>query len=1387
MKIKITEFRSLKPAGFRFPLSAFPRAERGLALVITLILLSVTLVMTIAFLALSKRERASVSTSTDTTVARLAADSALAAAQAQILANIFTTNAALFNYHLLVSTNYINSYGFVPNSVSPTNVNFDYYYNNPNLVVGGDFNQSVANLLFLPRAPVLVNPRGGETNGRFYLDLNRNGVFEDTGEAVNEVEVNASGNGFTNGAISQVGDPQWVGILERPGTTHAADNKFVSRYAFIALPVGESLDLNAIHNQVLNLPLGTSDGYFRNQGVGSWEINLAAFLADLNTNQWDSPTLLNNANNPYFYQQWLTTPFANTGAAFEDARAILNWRYAGVYGNLASANFIFGNGPAAGLQHNNIDEYGDGPLQISTPNINESLAGNADNTALSWAGANNPNQYFALPSELFDPTKSSGGVTGGFTNHLLNAGNTITPDGARPTYDRYTYYRMLDQLGTDTIPADDRLNLNYSNAVVQLDANGAFVSATIVPGAETNLVSWTPTNFFFAAADRLLKTYTTNWFHKDPSNFLATYYRITGAAANYYHQDGFGNVITNDPTGFGLTNIPYFGMTNQLPAFGLGNIPVLVSNTFVYSPSINRLLQLAANIYDASTNDFYPHVFRPIFWVTNQYGMNDVYIRGYEEVINVAGIADPRLARPIFITEIASLFPGLMVTNVYGVPWIIGAKKGLPSFNQFVTRNDVELTRKLQVRRAKAEAYTAATAGDFQTNQMYTMKITGHMGFSFWNSYSNNYVSANQLTVVVKDQASMVLSNGVNSGIPGGGLWPSSAPVNFFFQTNNFSSWPGSAWDMTQDPGARNANDDSFIYGVFDFQYLPESTYRFADGTFVPTASNPNFETNLSVSLPPFPQFNLMTTNGVQAYILDGTKVIDYVQLSGPDNTRDLNSEIRDDPKYAFNNVAPYRVWLTNGPNMGVYNQVQVSKTGPSVAPSTYKWIPPANVPAGAKSPDGEAAYFASFFTYAKWQYGGKVYPTNTELTAQAPFTPTRNAYDYTIWQANDPIVHFLATDLSEVTADTGLHISDDPTPQSTQPVPSYTTYLNKVTARYQPWGRDDQLKGIIGDNRFQYNLAIKDPLVYGPDNWDFPTNHYPSAGWLGRVHRGTPWQTIYLKATNVLEYATTDNNGDVQPIGRTAWNNWLGDFDNYDSGNSRPIQDALLFDIFTASPHPNATRGALSVNQTHLASWSALLSGMMVITNITDVPDYKVPPILTNVVIDPAGLNNVDSPLWQIVWGADGINNTRTNKNIFADGAFTRIGDILRVPALTEKSPFINRTGVVTGDDRMNMDISDEQYEWLPQQMLGLLRCSTAPRYVVYAYGQTLKPAVGGTVLDSSFFGLVTNYQVVAESATRAVLSVQPVVTTKIVNGVVVPTTNYTTRVESFNPLPPE
>src|SRR5271167_740448 len=136
--------------------------EKGIALVITLILLSVTLVMAIAFLAISRREAGSVATSTDTVTARLAADAALANAQAQIIASVLATTNP-YNAGLLVSTNFVNGYGFVSGVANPTNVNYD-YLSGGGALGQNQFVQNVANLLYLPRVPVFVpnptNPAG---------------------------------------------------------------------------------------------------------------------------------------------------------------------------------------------------------------------------------------------------------------------------------------------------------------------------------------------------------------------------------------------------------------------------------------------------------------------------------------------------------------------------------------------------------------------------------------------------------------------------------------------------------------------------------------------------------------------------------------------------------------------------------------------------------------------------------------------------------------------------------------------------------------------------------------------------------------------------------------------------------------------------------------------------------------------------------------------------------------------------------------------------------------------------------------------------------------------------------------------------------------------------
>ena len=52
--------------------------------------------------------------------------------------------------------------------------------------------------------------------------------------------------------VFEVGDPEWIDVLEHPDQPFGPNNPYIARFAFIALPVGNSLDLNAIHNQALS-------------------------------------------------------------------------------------------------------------------------------------------------------------------------------------------------------------------------------------------------------------------------------------------------------------------------------------------------------------------------------------------------------------------------------------------------------------------------------------------------------------------------------------------------------------------------------------------------------------------------------------------------------------------------------------------------------------------------------------------------------------------------------------------------------------------------------------------------------------------------------------------------------------------------------------------------------------------------------------------------------------------------------------------------------------------------------------------------------------------------------------------------------------------------------
>jgi hypothetical protein len=506
-------------------------------------------------------------------------------------------------------------------------------------------------------------------------------------------------------------------------------------------------------------------------------------------------------------------------------------------------------------------------------------------------------------------------------------------------------------------------------------------------------------------------------------------------------------------------------------------------------------------------------------------------------------------------------------------------------------------------------------------------------------------------------------------------------------------------------------------------------------------------------------------------------QIVDYVQLGGMDSSQLLNSTL------AENDINS--LWNTNydsqGNLLGVYNQVQVSKLGTTIAgqaPTGSGAWTTAQIPGGPANDTSVAAqedFFKGFFAKdGSYNHNGVIY-TNTQSAMQTPYTPMVFGIRHTTWGANDPLVHYLSSDLAANTETPGVVDWD-------------VNKLRVTNDRYQPWGAPPPTYDT-GIDQNSVNLAFKDPLVYESGDWDFPTNELPTVGWLGRVHRGTPWQTVYLKSTNILNWVNTV----ASQSGFNTWQSWTGDGNTFDLTNSAPVEDRLLFDLFTTAFNDNATRGQLSINisSNSLAAWSAVFSGVEVLanTNVLTVkeiarkqvwPRPMLPIIATN--IQPAGVNVNNSALAQIVAGIDQARAAFTNRDGLT-GVFEHKGDILATPQLTEQSPFLNRNGGI-----QLTNASDEMYEWLPQQVMSLVRVGP-PRYVIYTYGQALKPASGGTYLGAGpYFGMVTNYQVVSEIAARAVVRFDTVRTNGFsgTNSTVIVTPPRAV-IEQFNILPPD
>ncbi|HYG35121.1 MAG TPA: hypothetical protein VEC99_10075, partial [Clostridia bacterium] len=782
-------------------------AQRGVALVITLILLSVITFMAIAFLVLTRGQRLSVASSTDQSLARLAADTAQERALADLMAPMLAgTNE--FNFDILVSTNFINPTGFVSGVSSPINVGFTDRNGQP--LSQQDALQNLTNLLFNPRVPVIITNVARRTNDfRYYYDANRNGVFDPSGRLGVSNSVGTTLQAVIDPVTklpvtnSFIGDPQWIGGLQFSDRNHSADNPFLFRYAYLVVPVGKSLDVNFIHNQAWNPNKSSIDtfgrDFNRNQGVGAWEINLGAFLYDLNTNivnQWNIP---NGWGGRYIYN-----PFINSrieGNAFVDAGSLIKYRYANNLFTLASARTL--GGTVNPFAFDGIDGYSAAiPTNILLgvdPDVRPS-----DITGLPWPGSDNTNHYFTH-QDLLDPAKSSAS----FVTRLSAASTNLD------SYGRYTFYRLLSQLGTDSAPEPaGRINLNYDNVTPN-------VVGVINP---TNFMPWEPTVFFTNTANKLL------------------------ADAGYK---------------FTITNIQIYP-------------------TNYYSASVHRLLQLAANIYDSTINrpfgmanarDGFPSVFRPIFGLEG----TNVYIRGYQELKDHATfISSPPPMRELTNANVQPF------DMVYGIPLVIGAKKGFPNFNQLEMQTEVKVTRKLEFRKRKVSDELP-----YQTNQMYLLSISNSFGVEAWNSYSNAYPRDLRVIVATDMDCWITKTNGQY-------LWANNGPFyrRFQFGTNfiiSANKWTGFYEVNRPDWFIRQSFWTPYSPETDRFWFLNEATYSLEPGRerlVVPYMAN--FEATVGF---PVPEWVLGLKTRLRFILYDTTagRIVDYVNLSETNTPVDLN------------------------------------------------------------------------------------------------------------------------------------------------------------------------------------------------------------------------------------------------------------------------------------------------------------------------------------------------------------------------------------------------------------------------------------------------------------------------------------------------------------------
>ncbi len=696
--------------------------------------------------------------------------------------------------------------------------------------------------------------------------------------------------------------------------------------------------------------------------------------------------------------------------------------------------------------------------------------------------------------------------------------------------------------------------------------------------------------------------------------------------------------LNTEPAETFFTNVAARLVRQQL---GVERTQIQIAPTNQYDRAVHRLFQLTANIYDATGTNEYPSVFRPLF-TTNG---GAVWLTGFTN--------DHRL----------STLGAWLDANPHGLPLIIGAKKGFPNFNEFTLRSDILVTRKLQVTRASTAPGTPPNG----TNQMYVLSLSNYFGVEAWNSYDVDrgaapYPRALQIHVTNLARASLTNSLGLQTN----DVQAAAASVLI----------PASAWS-----GAMIGTNAFRLVLNKNQVFLSNAVYSFSANAFANSSTNA-FE-NLSGAFP-IPDWTLTISNRLAYWMFEPglDRIIDFVLLEDAqavDLHRDFIAGVN--PYTGIGNVSLNiaGLWRTNrtsadGPTDGIRRQLDIAHGNAVTSAAEWREFAPTMV---ANENDKMAAIdgFRHFCGLAPVY--GIPFQTNNTLAMQTPFNPAAKLAALRTWQVNDPLVHYHRDDLRISSLTNYQHLK--PTQAASNIAPSTLTYLNH---RYAPWNGNPSgaLYPEWSDRR------IMDAGVRSSDDWNFPANETLAPHWLGRVHRGTPWQTIYLKPeiAPLSEWAKQSDDAVFVPgLGMVS--------------RTHPTNDWRLAALWASLVNTNDPRDLLSINSTNFADWQAVLTGLTVLSNNLAFPIFGDPLQFET--------NTITANAPQIATIFDGLKQQRSSQ---PKGYFTDIFACLNTPELSSASPWLNLT-----DEQAAFGLTDEAYEKLPGQLLARVRPDPVGRII--------------------------------------------------------------------------